>query len=153
MGGEQGAGLAAVQVRGRKAELELGTSAQPDRGGPAAGQRKENKKTLLPPRPEDNDRFERPIVEVFPCPVTTPFMAYSGRNKMKERLRKEKEQYTDENDWAMRAGLDQEAEDYSMWDAFKHTYKYRNNDRAFAAMRDKAKKRVAPESWRSAKKK
>ena len=138
--------------RGRKAERESGTSAQADRGGPAAGQRAENKKTLLPPRPEDNDRFERSLVEYAFDPITSWFMSHHGRNKMRERLRKEKEQYTDENDWAMRAGLEREAEDYTRWDAFKHTYKYRNNDRAFAAMRDRAKKRVVPESWHSAKK-
>ena len=67
---------------------------------------------------------------------------------MEERLRKEKGQYTDENDWAMRKELDREAEDYSGWKSFGHTYKYRNDDRAFAAMRDRAKTRVAPEGWK-----
>jgi hypothetical protein len=98
----------------------------------------------LPPRPEDNNRFERMVFEYWPDPILTPFLAIYGKNKMRKRLRDEKEQYTDENDWAMRKGLEEEAQEYGLWSAFADTYLYRNDDRAFAATRDKAKQRVDP---------
>ena len=139
--------------RGRKAQRELGAAAQADRGGSVSGQRPTDKNTVLPPRPEDNDRYERSIVEYAFDPITSWFMSHHGRNKMRERLRKEKEQYTDENDWAMRSGLEQKAQDYTREGAFIDTYLYRNDDQAFAAMRDKAKKKVVPKFWHQTKKK
>ncbi len=91
---------------------------------------------------EDNPNFERTIFEYLPDPILTPFMTYGSRNKMRARLRNEKLEYTDENDWRMRLELEKEAEEYGMLDAARDSYLFRNDDRAFQHARKTAAHRI-----------
>lgn len=121
----------------KKPDWEPDTFADSKRGKKA---KKEYQQTLNS-RPEDNDQFERDISQ-YGFGVDTLFRPLRGKKQMRERLHDEKDNHVDENDWEIRQELDREADNYGYGDAFIDTYRFRNDDRAFAHYRDRAKKRI-----------
>jgi hypothetical protein len=84
----------------------------------------------------------RTIVESFADPLISPFMSHHTKLKVQRGLRIKKDDYTDENDWAMRKELENEAKGYSGTKAFFDSYLTNTDEEIVEKRAAKAKLRI-----------
>ncbi|WP_199244370.1 hypothetical protein [Pseudodesulfovibrio cashew] len=83
----------------------------------------------------------RIITEYFPG-IESVFSAYGTKRKVQAALRKEKAEYTDSNDLAMRGNLEKEAEGFGFLDGVFSAYRHKTDKGAIQYHIQKAKEQI-----------